>query len=166
MESLTTWGLEMSDRLIGLVLLLISAFLFWQTSLFKKPPFAQFEQLGSEFMPRWILIGLAIFSLVLLINGKGSLVPSWRMSHVKALFTRYREVVITLVLFPVYALGIDLVGFFPSTVVYLVVMQLVLKPLRVIGVVYTVVGSTAFAWALVWVFQEQLHVMLPSGSLF
>ena len=156
----------MSDRLIGLVLLVITGLFYWQTYLFKKPPFAQFEQMGSEFFPRGILIGLAVFSLILLVKGQGSLLPSWRLGSVRALFTRYREVLISLLLFPAYALAIDLVGFLYSTVIYLIVMQLVLKPRWGRGLVYTVVGSAAFTWALVTVFEEYLHVVLPSGTLF
>ncbi len=156
----------MSDRLIGLVLLVISGLFYWQTYFFKKPPFAQFEQMGSEFFPRGILIGLAIFSFILLVKGQGSLRPSWTMGSMRALFTRYREVLLSLLLFPAYALAIDLVGFLYSTVAYLVVMQLVLKPRWGRGLVYTVAGSAAFTWALVTVFEEYLHVVLPSGTLF
>ncbi|MHB0871170.1 MAG: tripartite tricarboxylate transporter TctB family protein [Chloroflexota bacterium] len=156
----------MSDRLIGLVLLVASGLFYWQTYFFKKAPFAQFEQMGSEFLPRGILIGLAILGLVLLVTGKGSLLPSWRLGSVRALFTRYREVLLSLLLFPVYALGISLVGFLYSTVVYLVVMQLVLRPRRGRGLLYTVVASLFFAWGLVTLFQGYLHVVLPSGTLF
>jgi len=156
----------MSDRLIGLVLLVISGLFYWDTYHFKRPPFIQFEQMGPEFFPRGILIGLAFFSLILLVRGEGSLLPSWRLGSVRALFTRYREVVLSLLLFPVYALAIDLVGFFYSTIVYLIVMQLLLKPRWGRGLLYTVLGSVAFAWGLVIVFEGFLHVVLPSGTLF
>ena len=156
----------MSDRLVGLMLLLVSAFFYWQTAFFKKPSFSQFEQMGPDFLPRGILIGLAIFSLILLMRGKGSLVPSWRTAQLRALFTKYREVVISLVSFPLYALAIDLIGFGISTVVYLVLMQWVLKPPKGLGFLYSIAGSAVFTWALVTVFQQYLHVILPSGSLF
>ncbi len=156
----------MSDRLIGLVLLVISGLFYLETYSFKRAPFAQFEQMGSEFFPRGILIGLAIFSLILLVKGQGSLLPSWRLGSVRALFTRYREVLLTLLLFPVYALAINLVGFLYATVVYLIVMQLMLKPRWGRGLVYTVAGSVAFAWGLVTLFEGYLNVVLPSGTLF
>jgi hypothetical protein len=156
----------MSDRLIGLVLLVISGVFYWQTYSFKKASFAQFEQMGPEFLPRGILIGLAIFSVILLVRGKGSLLPSWTLGSVRALFTRYREVLLSLLLFPIYALGISLVGFLYATVVYLIVMQLVLKPRWGRGLIITVIGSVAFSWGLVALFEGYLHVMLPSGTLF
>ena len=156
----------MSDRLIGLLLLVISGLLYWQTFFFKRPPFAQFEQMGSESFPRGILIGLAILSFILLVRGEGSLRPSWTLDSVRALFTRYREVLLSLLLFPAYALAIDLVGFFYSTMVYLIVMQLMLRPRRGRALAHTVVGSIAFTWGLVTLFEGYLNVVLPSGTLF
>lgn len=156
----------MSDRLVGLVLLLFSGFMYLQTFFFKKAPFAAFEEMGSEFFPRGILIGLAIFSLILLMVGKGSLMPSWRMDSVRALFTRYREVVISLVLFPAYAFAIEKVGFAYSTVVYLIVMQMVLKRRKARELLLAVAGSAIFTWALVTIFEGYLQVVLPQGTLF
>ncbi len=156
----------MSDRLIGLLLAVISVFLYWQTYMFKQPPFAAFQTMGAEFFPRGILIGLVVLSLALLVRGEGSLLPNWSGSSVRAVAGRYREVSLTLLLFPVYALAIALVGFTYSTVVYLVVMQLILKPRGGLGLLYVVAGSVAFTWGLVTLFQGYLHVVLPAGSLF
>jgi len=156
----------MSDRLLGLVLLVISGVFYWQTSFFRRPQFAQLEGMGPEFFPRGILMGIAVLSLVLLIRGQGSLLPSWRLGSVRALFTRYREVVLSLLLFPIYAWAIDQVGFLWATIVYLVVMQLLLKPRWGRDLVYVVAGSALFSWALVMVFEVYLHVVLPSGNLF
>lgn len=156
----------MSDRLVGLVLLFLSGFMYLQTYLFPKAPFAAFEEMGSEFFPRGIIIGLAIFSLILLMVGKGSLMPSWRMDNVRALFTRYREVVITLVLFPAYAFAIEQIGFAYSTLIYLIVMQMVLKRRNARQLILTVAGSAVFTWALVTAFEGYLKVVLPHGTLF
>lgn len=156
----------MSDRLIGFLLLLLSVVLYVQTFYFRRPAFSAFESMGSEFVPRGILIGLGIFSLILLVAGKGSLVPTWRKDSVRSLFTRYREVLLCLALFPLYALFIDLIGFAYSTVIYLFTMQLVLKRRRAMGIVYTLAGSAAFTWAITTVFEKYLNVVLPSGSIF
>lgn len=156
----------MSDRLIGLLAILVAALFFAQTLYFKKPPFAAFESLGPEFFPRGILIGLALLGLVLLIRGEGSLLPNWNASSLRALTTRYRGVVLSLVLFPVYIISITLFGFAYATVAYLITMQLLLHPRRGRGLVYVIVGSIAFAWALVFLFEGYLHVVLPKGELF
>lgn len=156
----------MSDRSIGLMLLVISGFFYWQTLFFKRPQFAQFEQMGPEFFPRGILIVLALLSLALIVRGKGSLLPRWNLGSVRTLATRYRDVVLSLALFPVYVMGITLIGFLYSTMLYLVVMQSVLKPRKGLGLLLVVAGSVTFSWALVQLFQGYLHVVLPAGSLF
>ena len=65
----------MSDRLIALALLVGCGFLYWQTYSVKKPPFAAFESFDAVTFPRAVLIVLALFALVLLVRGAGTLVP-------------------------------------------------------------------------------------------
>ncbi len=156
----------MSDRAIGLLLIVVSAFFYWQTYFFKTPPFAAFQQMGAEFFPRGILIALGILGLALTIRGEGSPLPNWTVGRVRAALVRYREVILSLALFPLYGLSVGLIGFFASTVIYLIVMQLILRPRRGLGLLYVAAGSLAFTWALVALFQGYLHVVLPSGSLF
>jgi hypothetical protein len=156
----------MSDRLIGLLLMVISGLFYVQTLFFKKPPFAAFQEMGADFFPRGIVIALAICGLALLVKGQGSLLPSWRLGSMRAGLGKYRDVLITLLLFPLYLVGVGLIGFTYSTVIYLVVMQLALYPRKGISLAYVVVGSAAFTWGAVLLFQNYLHVVFPSGSLF
>ncbi len=156
----------MSDRLVGLVLLLFSGFMYWQTFFFPKSAFAAFQEMGAEFFPRGILMGLGVLALALVVSGKGSLIPGWRPSTVRASLPKYRDVLISLTVYPVYVLAIGLIGFLPSTVVYLAGMQLLLKPRMGVKLLYVVAGSAIFAWAATELFQRYLNVVLPSGSLF
>ena len=156
----------MSDRAIGLLVVAISVFSYVQTFYFGQPPFAAFQGMGAEFFPRGILIALAALGSALLVRGRGSLLPRVDLGSVRSRLRQYREVIISLALFPVYVAGIELVGFLLSTMAYLVVMQLVLYPRKGLGLIYVVAGSVAFTWAVVEVFQRYLSVVLPRGSLF
>lgn len=156
----------MTDRLIGLLLALFAAGMYYQSFFFKQPPFQTFQGMGAAFFPRGILIGLFVLGLILLIKGDGPLLPRWSLGGLRAALPRYRGVIISMLLFPVYILGITLIGFLYSTIIYMVVMQLALYPRRDISVLYVFAGSIAFSWALVEVFRRLLNVVLPAGSLF
>lgn len=156
----------MSDRLIALLLLAVCALFYWETSFVKRPPFAAFEALGPETFPRWVAAVLAVLSAVLLVRGKGSLVPRVSGGQLRVWLDRYRLPLVSLALFPVYALAIPPVGWIPATFVYLVVMQLILQPRRGVQLVYLVVGSLAFSWLLAYGFESYLHVVLPRAGLF
>jgi len=156
----------MSDRLIALLLLLVCGFFYWQSSLVRRPPFAAFEQLGPETFPRAVVAVLAILGVALLIRGKGPLVPRVTRQQFVGWLDRYRLPLISLALFPIYALAIPQAGWIPATAAYLVVMQLILKPRRGAQLAYLLLGSVAFSWLLAYVFETYLHVVLPRAGLF
>jgi putative tricarboxylic transport membrane protein len=155
----------MSDRLVALLLLLVCGLFYWQSFLVRRPPFAAFEALGPETFPRAVLAVLAVFSLILLIRGKGPLIPSLGEPFSDWL-ARYRLPLISLALFPVYGLAIPQIGWIPATSAYLIVMQLTLQPRRGLRLAYLVVGSVAFGWLLAYAFETYLHVVLPRAGLF
>jgi hypothetical protein len=156
----------MSDRLIALLLLVVCGFFYWDSSFLKKPAFAAFEALGPETYPRWILAVLAVLSVTLLVRGKGSLVPRISAAGSRAWLDRYRLPIISLALFPLYALAIPQVGWIPATSIYLIVMQLILQPRRGRQLAYLLLGSVAFSWLLAYGFESYLHVVLPRAGLF
>jgi hypothetical protein len=156
----------MSDRLIGLLLLVVCAFLSYQTTLIRRPSFAAFEALGSETFPRAVLLLLAVFSVVLAITGRGSLRPRLDRERLRAFLERYRLPLVTLGLFVLYVIAIERVGWLASTIGFLAVLQLVLQPRRGRTLGYVLVGSAVFAIALGQVFERVLRVLLPRGTLF
>jgi putative tricarboxylic transport membrane protein len=156
----------MSDRLIALLLLIVCGFFYWQSSLVRRPAFAAFEALGPETFPRAVMAVLALLGVILLIRGKGSPIPRISRERFAAWLDHYRLPLISLALFTIYALAIPQAGWIPATAVYLVVMQLILKPRRGAQLAYVLVGSLAFSWLLAYVFETYLHVVLPRTGLF
>jgi hypothetical protein len=156
----------MTDRLIGLLVIVFAAVMYVDSYFFREPPFQTFQGMGAAFFPRGILAGLGILGLILLITGKGPLLPRWSLGGMRAALPRYRGVLISVALFPLYILGITYIGFLYSTIIYMIVMQLALFPRRGLSILYVVVGSVAFSWGLVEIFRRLLNVVLPRGSLF
>lgn len=156
----------MTDRLIGLLLLLLCGLLYWQSTLIRQPPFAAFEALGAETFPRAVIVLLAFFSAALAIRGRGSLVPRIDRTRVRGWLERYRLPLATIALFVVYIVAIERVGWTASTVAFLVVLQLLLRPTRGRQLAYVLLGSAAFALAVGQLFERVLHVVLPRGTLF
>lgn len=156
----------MSDRQVAVVLLGVSGVFYWQSLVIRPPPFAAFEALGAETFPRWVIAVLAAFSLILLARGRGPLLPRVDRAPLALWLARFRLPLLSLALFAAYAVAIPQVGWLPATFVYLVVMQLVLRPPTGRQLAYVVVGSFAFAWALGEIFERFLHVVLPRAALF
>src|SRR3989442_2089389 len=119
----------MSDRLIAVALLVGCGFLYWQTYSVKKPPFAAFESFDAVTFPRAVLIVLALFALVLLVRGAGTLVPRHpTRDDLRLSLSRYRPPLISLPAFGLYAAAMPAVGWFVDTAAYLIAIQLVLQP--------------------------------------
>jgi putative tricarboxylic transport membrane protein len=155
-----------SDRLIGSLLLAVCGLFYWQTTIVRRPSFAAFEALGAETFPRAVIVLLALFSVVLVVRGRGSLVPRVDRERLIAWLDRYRLPLLSLALFAGYVLAIERVGWIVSTIAFLVVLQLLLRPRRGRELAYVLVGSAAFALALGQVFERVLRVLLPRGTLF
>ena len=155
----------MSDRQVGLVLLLFSGVMYWQTYQIRTPGFVQFQQIDAPFFPRLILGFLAALSLLLVIRGRGGTGLPNRAALVD-FGRRYRDVLVTLGLFVLYVIGITVVGWLPATIVYVVALQLILNPNLGRRLVYVVGGSVAFSWFLAFVFEQYLHVVLPRGMFY
>jgi hypothetical protein len=156
----------MSDRPIGLLLLGACAFFYWQSTFIRKSAFAAFETLGAETYPRAVIAALALFSLVLVLRGRGLIVPRVAPRGIPAWLRRYRLPLASLPLFLGYAVVIPFGGWYVATALYLILMQLLLWPRRGRQFAYVLAGSLAFTWALGTTFERFLHVVLPRASLF
>ena len=156
----------MSDRLIAVILLAVCGFFYWQSFFIRKPPFAAFESLGAETFPRAIVVVLALFSLILLIRGRGALAPRLVRERLRPWLERYRLPLTSLALFAAYAAAIAPLGWLVATVAYLVAMQFLLLPRSGRAIGYVLAGSFAFAFLVGQLFERFLHVVLPRAGLF
>ena len=155
----------MSDRAIGVVLLLFCALMWWQAYSIRTPPFAQFQQLDSPFFPRVVLIVLAFFSAILAVRGSGRLFPAGGIGTIARFVRDHRKILITMGMFVAYVLLIPLLGYVPTTAVYLGAMQLFLRWRSPRGIAIVALSSAISAYVLARIFVEYLHVVLPQGEI-
>jgi hypothetical protein len=156
-----------SDRTTALGLLAVCGSLFWQTYQIRRPTFAAFETFDAATFPRVVIALLAVFGLVLLIQGSGDVVPRRpTRADLMRWLVRYRLPLISLALFALYAAVMPTVGWFVDTAAYLITMQLMLQPGRRRRLATVLVGSLAFTWGLGFAFERFLHIVLPRAALF
>ena len=117
---------------------------------------------GTEGVPRTGLTGLVTMTP----NADRSLSVKADLDNGAAgRLDQYRLPLLSLALFPLYALAIPPIGWVAATSVYLIAMQLVLHPRRGLRLATLVVGSVAFSWLLAFAFESYLHVVLPRAGL-
>lgn len=155
----------MSDRAIGVALLVFCAVMWAQTYAIKTPPFAQFQQLDSPFFPRLVIIALAAFSALLALRGQGRLLPSGGAAAVARVVRDNARVLASLAMFVMYVVAMPLAGYVPTTAVYLAAMQLLLRRRGPVGTAAVLVVSAISAYLIALVFTTYLHVVLPRGEL-
>ncbi len=157
----------MSDRLVALALLAVTGVLFWQTFLFRRPPFAAFESFDAATFPRIVLALLALLGLALLVRGSGPVRPRVTRQGMRRWLGRYRLPLVGLGLFAAYAQVMPQIGWTAATIGYLVAMQLAILPRRGVRDLALVFGgSVVFAVVLAAGFERFLHVVLPRPDLF
>jgi hypothetical protein len=157
----------MSDRLVALALLAVCGFLYWQSTLIRRPPFAAFETFDAAAFPRAVIVVLALLCLALFVRGSGSVIPRVSRAGFERWLSRYRLPLMGLGLFALYALVMPQLGWNLSTAIYLVAMQLAILPRRGPRDLALIVGgSVAFTLVVGAGFERFLHVVLPRPDLF
>ena len=149
----------MVDRLSAALILAGSLILYWQTYTFRKAPFA--SSLGPAFFPRVVLVGLMALSLALLVWPSGR--EAVRAGHFHERLAAWRYPAIAFVTFGVYAWLLPVLGFAPSTFLYLAAVQYLLRPRPWRAMVRPVAGSLAAVVVLQLLFERVLQVILPHG---
>ena len=158
------------DSLVGLLLLLLCTWLYWQSREIPSPPFVP---LGPAFYPQVVLGLLAFLSLLLtfrgLIKGGRQAGPSALgdlPSRARAWLGRYGRVLLCLGTLGAYAALLPILGYLLSTFLFTGVLQWLLgsRALRTLPFSLAVAAGTAYSTYLV--FEVYLRVLLPRGVLF
>ncbi|MCL7748842.1 tripartite tricarboxylate transporter TctB family protein [Halalkalibacter alkaliphilus] len=149
------------DVFIGIGMLILSLFLYIKT----------FEFAGEAALyPRGLLLLLTIFGILIVYGGfkktkqlkEGEDVQS-EGEEEKLTFSTLKSPLTILLLVMIYAGLISLIGFFPSTILFVIVFLWYVGVKKWTVYVYTVVGLNLFIYVL---FVLQLNVQLPVGALF
>ena len=142
-----------------------------------------FSKIGAEFAPRLVAIGIAILSMVLLVQGlkKVKLFKELENSKVReeedeksafeaeeettSSLQKYLSVLKTIVLITLYIALMPVLGFIITTAVYLFIQIIFLAKKNQVN--YVLFGSISVGVSLFvyYVFKYLLNLMLPAGIL-
>ncbi len=164
-----------SNIIIGVILLVFSAFYFYSTSEF--PPPSKTENLGPAFFPTLLAAALAILSLLLILTSfffrdvsgkeKGGAVIQGAERLEEDSFSAddvsYKFLFGTIVLSFLYVGVLSILGFLVSTPLFLIILIRVLGYEKWVNNLAASVGLTA---ALYLLFATALGVALPAGIFF
>lgn len=167
-------------RWIGLGIIAVCAALFAVTFGFQSTPLGG-SYYGPAFFPRLLTVFIALLALVLVVGGRGGETSGDRPSGAHGASdddandgrgdpaeggaASGRLVLRILLLTLGYLLVMRPVGYFLSTVAYTFVSVWMLRPKEHLHVLWILVGSIAFTYALQYLFGNVMNVMLPPGLL-
>lgn len=140
-------------NLIGsLVGMAVAVFFFYHTFAF---PVVQSQETGPAFMPRIFAVALMILSIILLIQSF--------FTKEKAPETKMKMIGLTMGIVLIYLLLIPTLGFYSSTILFVLVLILITKLKKPILLVVIPVAVPLFVFVF---FEKMLRVPIPTGILF
>ncbi len=155
----------MGELIIGILFLLLSIIIFWQTG---KLSVSRYDPLGAAGFPRLIVIIMAILSVILIIKKLKTINLQSVKFNFKDIIKKNRLVVFTLFNFLVYILLMRYIGFRISTFLFLFGTQILIGPKVKTGITYFTIFLVAIFISLgsFYFFENYLGVIFPSGLFF
>jgi hypothetical protein len=142
------------DRVVGVVILVVGAFLFWETFSFKM---VDWEALGLPFWPRVLLGLLGVTGVYLIVRGS--------LDHGPFAPLEARAFLVLAGAFA-YVLAIDIVGYLIATPLFLLVFHLTLGGITMRRVIEAALIAAVGTGLIYYIFQAALFVQFPEGVLF
>jgi hypothetical protein len=164
------------DKIIGIILIVFSAFMYSQTLDF---PEAVFGTKGAGFFPKILFSLLALAGAALIANAfirerkktggspaerKGP-APPFRDRVGKSL-SSYSQVILSFTLVFVYIVIMDYLGYMVATLAFMVTLMWFLGPKRRKDIPLILVISCGMTFIIYFAFLELLQIFLPEGNLF
>lgn len=149
------------DIYVGTLMILVSIFLYSKTLSLLS---------GAALFPRILLAIFILFSILIIIGGfkKTKLMKQGEEVEYEGdenplNFGNLKSPITTLFIVICYVSLLSLIGFFPSTILFMVVFLSYMKVKQWKTYVFTIIGLNVFIYL---VFVLQLNVQLPVGLLF
>lgn len=151
--------MKRANIIFGIIAIIIAGFVFIQLASF---PEAQPDEIGADFFPRLLAIGLGISGITLIVRTFVTKALDAKEGHSIKLKSLLRAF-LSLVAVMVYCLSLDLVGFITSSILFLTCMMFLLKERNFIKMMTISVAITASVFVI---FSEFLLIDLPLGTLY
>lgn len=147
------------DIIFGIIGLIISAYVFYMLGLF---PESQPGEVGADFFPYILAIGLSVSSLVLIVSSVFKKL-SEDAEPFKFTDAGIQRMGIALTVTVIYCLAMDTLGFIVCTLAYLPLMMFLLKERKYFQMALV---SGAITGTVFLVFNSFLNITLPLGTLY
>ena len=145
----------MLEKLFLLFLCIISAFLYFITFNFEVFKMDKYS-LGPAFFPRFICIILFLIALILLIFS----IKNKNFSKIKDKSSNLKYSVVTIILFIIYIFLIERLGYFTSTIMFMISIIFLLKSKSLL---INIIFSVVFSSVIYLLFSKGFNVSLPEG---
>jgi putative tricarboxylic transport membrane protein len=153
------------DTIVAILLLAFTALMWNASTEIEITPYAT---MASSVWPQIILVGLGIFSALLLAQAVTTKAPAESKADrlgPAALLARYRNALIIYVLFFLFLITLPYLGMLIGATIFVFLALTLLGRLspRMVGVhALIALGSVGVMWAI---FTYALHVILPQGEI-
>lgn len=131
-------------------------------------PDRSYGKTGADFFPK-IVIGIVAFLSICLLIQSIIRVTKEKESKMtvspKLLFRENRKVIFTFVIFGIYILLLEYIGYFISSVLFMIALYYLLA-VKKQKIWVVLLGTVALTYLLYLIFQKALSVFLPAGMLF
>ncbi|MFO7748349.1 MAG: tripartite tricarboxylate transporter TctB family protein [Orrella sp.] len=151
------------DAITALLLLILCSVFFWKTFEIREVPFSE---MGSEIWPRFVLILLAILSLIYLIRSVTQPQPDTQPFSWSRWFKTYQNALICFVMFLVFLLALPYLGMLLAGILFVFITQSIIgghSPRLLLMHAVIAVLAVGGMWSI---FTFALRVVLPAGELF
>jgi hypothetical protein len=151
------------DAITALLLLILCGVFFWKTFEIREVPFSE---MGSEIWPRFVLIALAILSLVYLFRSVTLARPETEPFSWSRWIRTYQNAIICFVMFLIFVLALPHLGMLVAGILFVFLTQSIIggfTPRLLLMHAAVAVLAVGGMWSI---FTFALRVVLPAGELF
>lgn len=164
------------DKIIGLILIIFSVFMYSQTLEF---PEAVFGTKGAGFFPKILFTLLALAGTALTLSGfiqdrkrrksrseEGKALKTRAWDQLKQSLNSHSQVVLSFLLVFAYIFIMDYFGYLVATLAFMLTVMWCLGPKSRKEIPKVLVISCGMTFIIYFSFQKLLQIFLPEGSLF
>lgn len=153
------------DMFNSIGLLLFCCFAFYGST---QIPIREMGNTEADFFPIIVIGVISFLSICLLISSIYKMIKnkdSKTKTSIKEMFQENKKIIWTFFIFASYVFLLKIIGYFLSSVIFLILLYILLAPNR--RKLWLVsLGAAAITFVLFVIFQNGLSVFLPTGSLF
>ncbi|HCC3140706.1 tripartite tricarboxylate transporter TctB family protein [Niallia hominis] len=150
----------MVNRLFSIFILIVGTIFFINSNEFSEKSGVQ--TFAPSFFPRIIIGLMMILALCLLIKSflsKDN--DSFSMETIKIYVAKHFRVLLILFFFLLYVISLNIGGFLISSIAFLFISTIILRPLKIKYMATNIILSVAFPVIVLLVFEQVLHIYLP-----